>query len=335
MRTKLLYLFKMLSVESFAKFFVIGAVLPHLTTGVEEGFGYSESDPRNSLLSAQNVLLSLSVLCTVILVVLGCTWATWKRVFCFWREPEIHHEAPPDWFVPQGPTTGITVTSFSELDAGALPGSSRGRGSIAIDPLPTLNDLGIDGRDSFELRTFRTPAILPVASTYAEDMDIEDWFQEPQTSFPRDRLEYQKIVGKGWFGKVLETEATGIKQYVRVSNVVTRELRDNATESEQQRFLNEARIFREAQQNQGPGSEHVLKLLGFCVEQMPFILIFEYYPLGDLKTYLRGRARQTPSGLNATDDGILVRMIIGIFLVDFIDIFLVCIRSSDFICLLF
>ncbi|CAL8088076.1 unnamed protein product [Orchesella dallaii] len=256
------------------------------------GNGDPGTDP---FLSIQNVVISLSMLCIFILVAVGCTWGWWQRVLCFWKTRGTH-EAPPDWFVPGG------STNFRTLDPVNLQRDVGGRTSITIEPLPTMTDLNIDSRDSFELRTFRAPGIVPASNE--EEIQSQDWFEEQHQSFPRKNLVYQKIIGKGWFGKVLEAEAKQIKPYIRVSNVIVRSLRDNATEQEQSRFLNEARMFRDAQD-----SDHILKLLGHCVDEMPYILIFEYFPLGDLKSYLRGKAKQVPS---SADDGVIVRMIIDI-----------------------
>lgn len=282
----------------------------HEVYSAEIGYGENgtSKDNGSAIFSVQNVLISLSVLCSLVLVIVGCTWAWWRRVLCFWRQSGTH-EAPEHYFVPEANFASLDARNLYRDTGGQRNGIGSGSTNVQIESLPTLHDLGLDGRDSFELRSFRTPSIITVPNNpFNEAPNVQDWFQEPQINFPRGNLEYQQVIGKGWFGKVLEAEAINIKQYVRASNVVARELRNNATEQDQVRFLSEARMFREAQSQ---SCDHVLKLLGFCVEQMPYILIFEYFPLGDLKTYLKAKAKQAPGDLKAGDDGILTRMIIG------------------------
>jgi len=46
---------------------------------VEQGSG-NDNSGADSILSAQNVIISLSMLCMFILVAIGCTWGWWKSV---------------------------------------------------------------------------------------------------------------------------------------------------------------------------------------------------------------------------------------------------------------
>ncbi|XP_067238783.1 serine/threonine-protein kinase LMTK2 isoform X2 [Chanodichthys erythropterus] len=93
----------------------------------------------------------------------------------------------------------------------------------------------------------------------------------------RHSLSYIQEIGNGWFGKVLLSEI-----YVdpAVARAVVKELKANASSKEQNEFLQQGDPYRVLQH------PNILQCLGQCVEAIPFLLIFEYCELGDLKSYV-------------------------------------------------
>ncbi|XP_067314130.1 serine/threonine-protein kinase LMTK2 isoform X2 [Pseudorasbora parva] len=93
----------------------------------------------------------------------------------------------------------------------------------------------------------------------------------------RHSLSYIQEIGNGWFGKVLLSEI-----YVdpAVARAVVKELKANASSKEQNEFLQQGDPYRVLQH------PNILHCLGQCVEAIPFLLIFEYCELGDLKSYV-------------------------------------------------
>lgn len=90
-------------------------------------------------------------------------------------------------------------------------------------------------------------------------------------------------MGRGWFGRVIASEAASSPSTELEHNpvqVVVRALDAGATPDERKLFLQEARIYYE--------SEHlnVMPLHGKCLELAPLLLIQPYYGLGDVKKYL-------------------------------------------------
>uniref|UniRef100_A0A671SXY8 Serine/threonine-protein kinase LMTK2 n=1 Tax=Sinocyclocheilus anshuiensis TaxID=1608454 RepID=A0A671SXY8_9TELE len=93
----------------------------------------------------------------------------------------------------------------------------------------------------------------------------------------RNSLSYIQEIGNGWFGKVLLSEI-----YVDpgVARAVVKELKANASSKEQNEFLQQGDLYRVLQH------PNILQCLGQCVEAIPFLLVFEYCELGDLKNYI-------------------------------------------------
>lgn len=81
-------------------------------------------------------------------------------------------------------------------------------------------------------------------------------------------------------------------------------MRDDANELEQMKFLNQSRVYRDS--NHG----NILKLLGYCVDTFPYLGIFEYWPLGDLKSYLIAKKKCGEAGA-MIQQGVISRMAVG------------------------
>ncbi|GAB1606284.1 mitogen-activated protein kinase kinase kinase 21-like isoform X1 [Argonauta hians] len=101
-----------------------------------------------------------------------------------------------------------------------------------------------------------------------------------QQAFPRKQLTYLSEMGMGWFGQVVQGVADNVLVGIRQSNVIVQVLRDDASALEMQKFLQEVAGYRAIDH------PNVLRLLGMCTEAIPFLILFEYFPLGDLKSYL-------------------------------------------------
>uniref|UniRef100_A0A8C4XH87 non-specific serine/threonine protein kinase n=1 Tax=Erpetoichthys calabaricus TaxID=27687 RepID=A0A8C4XH87_ERPCA len=111
--------------------------------------------------------------------------------------------------------------------------------------------------------------------------------QPPGIAVPqvtRHSLSYIQEIGNGWFGKVLLGE---IYIDLGVSRVVIKELKANATTKEQNIFLQNDDPYRVLQH------PNILQCLGQCVEAIPFLLVFEFCELGDLKGYLLNQQERT------------------------------------------
>ncbi|XP_068575011.1 serine/threonine-protein kinase LMTK1-like isoform X1 [Cebidichthys violaceus] len=94
----------------------------------------------------------------------------------------------------------------------------------------------------------------------------------------RHSLLYLKEIGHGWFGKVLLGE---VNAGLSTTQVVVKELKASASVQDQMQFLEEAQPYRTLQH------PALLQCLAQCSEVTPYLLVMEFCPLGDLKSYLR------------------------------------------------
>jgi len=79
-------------------------------------------------------------------------------------------------------------------------------------------------------------------------------------------------------------------------------LKEDADGPEQMRFLDEARWNRDATHG------NVLKLLGHCIDCMPYIVILEHASGGDLKSFLISNVTK---GEQLNSKGLILRMALG------------------------
>ncbi|XP_045771732.1 uncharacterized protein LOC123871810 isoform X2 [Maniola jurtina] len=101
-----------------------------------------------------------------------------------------------------------------------------------------------------------------------------DWFAGED--FPRNQLQYLREIGRGWFGRVVEGE---IEDGASNSTVAVKILNQNASLEDKARFLDEARLYRDMDH------ENVLGFVAKCLQEDPWILIFELCSM-DLQQYL-------------------------------------------------
>uniref|UniRef100_A0A8D3DDF1 non-specific serine/threonine protein kinase n=1 Tax=Scophthalmus maximus TaxID=52904 RepID=A0A8D3DDF1_SCOMX len=118
-----------------------------------------------------------------------------------------------------------------------------------------------------------TEVSLPVAKQPARSVQLLK-----SSELSRHSLLYLKEIGDGWFGKVLLGE---VNAGLNTTEVVVKELNSSASVREQMHFLEEAQPYRVLQH------PALLKCLSQCTEVTPYLLVMEFCPLGDVKSYLR------------------------------------------------
>ncbi|XP_065779860.1 serine/threonine-protein kinase LMTK2 isoform X4 [Muntiacus reevesi] len=125
-----------------------------------------------------------------------------------------------------------------------------------------------------EVFTLSVPTVsLPAPSQFQPSVEG----LKPQVA--RHSLNYIQEIGNGWFGKVLLGE---IYTGTSVARVIVKELKASASPKEQDTFLKNGEPYYILQH------PNVLQCVGQCVEAIPYLLVFEFCDLGDLKAYLRG-----------------------------------------------
>lgn len=124
-----------------------------------------------------------------------------------------------------------------------------------------------------------TLAVSPVALPGPPHLQPPARIAEGSAGFQvaRHSLSYIQEIGNGWFGQVLLSE---IYTDPGGARVVVKELKANASAKEQNDFLQQGDPYRVLQH------PNILQCLGQCVEAIPFLLVFEYCEMGDLRGYL-------------------------------------------------
>ncbi|KAK3740688.1 hypothetical protein QZH41_019063, partial [Actinostola sp. cb2023] len=117
--------------------------------------------------------------------------------------------------------------------------------------------------------------------TDAKPTDKDGDLLQSKFLFPREKLTFGPEIGTAWFGKVYKGEATRIVPGLRKTKVIIKKLREDSTSEQRKRFLDEIAMFRSL------NHENVLETLGHATERQPYIVVFEYNPLGNLKEYLK------------------------------------------------
>uniref|UniRef100_A0A3B3TCL4 non-specific serine/threonine protein kinase n=1 Tax=Paramormyrops kingsleyae TaxID=1676925 RepID=A0A3B3TCL4_9TELE len=123
-----------------------------------------------------------------------------------------------------------------------------------------------------------TLAVSPVALPCPPQLQPPRNTEDPVPSqVIRHNLSYLQEVGSGWFGKVLLSE---MYTEPSVARVLVQELKASASAQDQSRFLQQGDPYRVLQH------PNLLQCLGQCVEAIPFLLVFEFCELGDLRSYV-------------------------------------------------
>ncbi|KAG1702093.1 Proto-oncogene tyrosine-protein kinase ROS [Nymphon striatum] len=111
----------------------------------------------------------------------------------------------------------------------------------------------------------------------------------------RDQIDLSNFLGSGAFGEVFE----GIAQFSTNSDarVAIKTLRKGATDQEKAEFLKEAKLMSNFKH------EHIISLLGLCLDNDPNLIIIELMDGGDLLSFLRSNRPTTfsPNTLTLQD----------------------------------
>ncbi|XP_072168420.1 uncharacterized protein [Diadema setosum] len=230
---------------------------------------FQDSGHLGEQTTAALLAVSIGSLVCIILAVFGCVCCCGKTSILKYEESVEYDDghangrsndafadfSPPTQSTPSVPPGGITET-------------------VSIEQLPDLS----------RLQGVTTHGVPQVGSSKADANSNQGELKHlnsPRFVFPRDQLNYVDELGNGWFGKVLQGEAHRLHQGMRKTRVVIKQLRDTASPEEQLLFLQEVQPYREV------NHPNVLMLLGQCIETIPLLLVLEYAPYGDLKSYLR------------------------------------------------
>ncbi|XP_066474561.1 macrophage colony-stimulating factor 1 receptor [Tiliqua scincoides] len=103
--------------------------------------------------------------------------------------------------------------------------------------------------------------------------------------FPRNNLQFGKILGAGAFGKVVEATAFGLGKDDSVLKVAVKMLKSTAHADEKEALISELKIMSHLGHH-----ENIVNLLGACTHGGPVFVITEYCPYGDLLNFLREKA---------------------------------------------
>ncbi|KAL0880126.1 hypothetical protein ABMA27_002609 [Loxostege sticticalis] len=113
----------------------------------------------------------------------------------------------------------------------------------------------------------------------------------------REQITLTNFLGSGAFGEVFEGVARQINGSTSDTKVAVKTLRKGATEQEKTEFLKEAALMSNFKH------EHILRLLGVCLDNDPNYIIMELMEGGDLLSYLRKKRASlyTPESLTLLD----------------------------------
>ncbi|CAH2047113.1 unnamed protein product, partial [Iphiclides podalirius] len=113
----------------------------------------------------------------------------------------------------------------------------------------------------------------------------------------REHITLNKFLGSGAFGEVFEGVARQLADSPAETKVAVKTLRKGATEQEKCEFLKEAALMSNFKH------EHILRLLGVCLDNDPNYIIMELMEGGDLLSYLRAKRSSlyTPESLTLLD----------------------------------
>lgn len=97
----------------------------------------------------------------------------------------------------------------------------------------------------------------------------------------REQFKLTKFLGSGAFGEVYEGIAQGIIGTEGSTMVAIKALRKGASEQEKSEFLKEAQLMSHFKH------QHILQLVGVCLDNDPNYILMELMEGGDLLSYLR------------------------------------------------
>ncbi|KAK2718867.1 hypothetical protein QYM36_006019 [Artemia franciscana] len=118
-------------------------------------------------------------------------------------------------------------------------------------------------------------------SEYPNSLNILfTYLDHPSSACQRQKFQYLKVLGGGWFGQAVEAEGRHLVEDEHQSRCVVKILRPDATNLELIRFLEEVRCYRDLNHS------NILNLVGVCLESYPKLVVLQHCSKGDLKSYL-------------------------------------------------
>ncbi|XP_036027695.1 receptor-type tyrosine-protein kinase FLT3 isoform X1 [Onychomys torridus] len=115
-------------------------------------------------------------------------------------------------------------------------------------------------------------------------IDFRDYEYDLKWEFPRENLEFGKVLGSGAFGRVMNATAYGIGKTGVSVQVAVKMLKEKADSCEKEALMSELKMMTQLGHH-----DNIVNLLGACTLSGPVYLIFEYCCYGDLLNYLRSK----------------------------------------------
>ncbi|XP_052023785.1 receptor-type tyrosine-protein kinase FLT3 isoform X2 [Apodemus sylvaticus] len=115
-------------------------------------------------------------------------------------------------------------------------------------------------------------------------VDFRDYEYDLKWEFPRENLEFGKVLGSGAFGRVMNATAYGISKTGVSIQVAVKMLKEKADSCEREALMSELKMMTHLGHH-----DNIVNLLGACTLSGPVYLIFEYCCYGDLLNYLRSK----------------------------------------------
>ncbi|XP_068632175.1 uncharacterized protein [Battus philenor] len=217
------------------------------------------------------ILPALALVVTAVGLLFGCTWC-YKHKDCklFVASAGLQdvRRAPPDSGFAEPANNNISE------DNNNGPISLREMQNIANNNAAAYIVSENEERNRISRESVVEFEPLPVGLRVLDPLErCVDWFGGED--LPRNRLQYLREIGRGWFGRVVEGELEDNPS----TTVAVKILDQNASLEDKARFLDEAKIYRDSRH------ENILAFVAKCLQEDPWMLLFELCSI-DLQHYL-------------------------------------------------
>lgn len=276
----------LLNLTTFLFFGLVTSAGLSLATGAVIPSDLSYHDIWTNPLSV--ALTAIAVAVTMVIVLTGCAFLC----PCRDRFANIEDDNPFPGMDFPNPPRGVDLGIYPPVEG------TPDHVPVSFDPLPDLSSLMrhkmLAQSNVARLRP-KVSHIVRDRQDSEEDKDSALYRDSVQSklnkllttsgkqNFQREQLNYVKELGSGWFGKVLQGDGQGILPGHKRTAAIVQALREDADRFEQYCFLQESVPYRDAEH------PNVLKLLGQCIETVPYLTVLELCINGDLRMYLRNQ----------------------------------------------
>ncbi|XP_013380746.1 inactive tyrosine-protein kinase transmembrane receptor ROR1 [Lingula anatina] len=117
--------------------------------------------------------------------------------------------------------------------------------------------------------------------------------------FPRSAIRFVQELGEGAFGKVYKAEVIGLYGDNTVGTIAVKTLKENASQKIASDFRREVELMSDMRHL------NIVCLIGVCMKDQPWCMLFEYMPHGDLHEFLIRHSPHSDVGMN--EDGLVPR----------------------------